>query len=119
MGISADAWADARKTMGEEQAAITVAAILQRVDHISSSGGYLRSLTARAKEGQFSVWPMVMALLRAKLDAAKGSTPMSAGSKEAILTGESDGDQAPRTGSSAVARGRLRENGAATAPKRW
>lgn len=75
VGISGDAWAEARRVMGEEQAAITVAAILQRVEQITSSGGYLRSLTARAKEGQFSVWPMVMALLRAKLDAVKGRSP--------------------------------------------
>ena len=30
----------------------------------------MRSLTDRAKAGKFSVWPMVMALLRAKLDAS-------------------------------------------------
>ena len=39
------------------------------VVQINNAGGYLRSLTDRAKEGQFSTWPMVMALLRAKLDA--------------------------------------------------
>jgi replication initiation protein RepC len=55
--------------MGEQQAAITIAAIYQRQDQINSAGGYLRSLTDRAKAGKFSVWPMVMALLRAKLDA--------------------------------------------------
>jgi replication initiation protein RepC len=54
--------------MGEQQAAITIAAIYQRQDQINSAGGYLRSLTERAKAGKFSVWPMVMALLRAKLD---------------------------------------------------
>lgn len=37
-----------------------------------SAGGYLRSLTERAKDRKFSVWSMIMALLRAKLD---GSTP--------------------------------------------
>lgn len=78
VGISVDAWAEARTVMGEEQAAITVAAILQRAEQISSCGGYLRSLTGRAREGQFSVWPMVMALLRAKLDAAKVSRPAAA-----------------------------------------
>lgn len=71
MGISPSAWEDARTAMGEQQAAITVAAIYQRADQINSAGGYLRSLTDRAKEGKFSVWPMVMALLRAKLDASK------------------------------------------------
>ena len=51
--------------------AITLAAIHQKSDQIKSPGGYLRNLTERAKEGKFSTWPMIMALLRAKLDAAK------------------------------------------------
>ena len=42
-------------------------------DQINNAGGYLRSLTERAKDGKFSTWPMVMALLRAKLDAGKQS----------------------------------------------
>ena len=71
MGISPSAWEEARTAMGEQQAAITIAAIYQRQDQINSAGGYLRSLTDRAKAGKFSVWPMVMALLRAKLDASK------------------------------------------------
>lgn len=106
VGISADAWADARCVMGEEQAAITVAAILQRVDQISSSGGYLRSLTARAKEGQFSVWPMVMALLRAKLDAAKVEKPAAAAPREAGLADERDVAVPRRRGEGATARPR-------------
>lgn len=71
LGISASAWEDAKVAMGEQQAGITLAAIHQRVDQIKSPGGYLRNLTERAKEGKFSTWPMIMALLRAKLDAAK------------------------------------------------
>ena len=59
--------------MGELQAAITLAAILQRSDQINSAGGYLRSLTDKAREGHFSTWPMVMALLRTKLDADKAA----------------------------------------------
>lgn len=73
LGISPSAWEDARIAMGETQAAITIAAIYQRVDQINSAGGYLRNLTDKAKAGKFSVWPMVMALLRAKLDAAKAA----------------------------------------------
>jgi replication initiation protein RepC len=42
-----------------------VAAILQRAEHINSPGGYLRSLTDKAKAGQFSVGPVLMSLLRA------------------------------------------------------
>ena len=73
LGISPSAWEEARTAMGEQQAAITVAAIYQRADQINSAGGYLRNLTEKAKAGKFSVWPMVMALLRVKLDASKAS----------------------------------------------
>lgn len=71
LGISPSAWSDAREVMGEVQAAIALAAIYQRADQINSAGGYLRSLTDRAREGKFSTWPMIMALLRAKLDEGK------------------------------------------------
>ncbi|AOR81185.1 plasmid replication protein RepC [Novosphingobium resinovorum] len=73
LGISPSAWEDARVALGEQQAAITIAAIYQKSDQIKSPGGYLRNLTERAKEGKFSTWPMIMALLRAKLDAAKAA----------------------------------------------
>jgi len=69
LGISPSAWREACKVMGEQHAAITLAAIYQRADQINNAGGYLRSLTDRARDGKFSTWPMVMALLRAKLDA--------------------------------------------------
>ena len=71
LGISPSAWQEAREVMGEVQAAIALAAIYQRAEQINSAGGYLRSLTDRAREGKFSTWPMVMALLRAKLDEGK------------------------------------------------
>ncbi|NBJ13766.1 plasmid replication protein RepC [Microvirga arsenatis] len=64
LGISPSAWEDACAVMGEEDAAIVVAAMLQRSEMIVSAGGYLRNLTERAREGKFSVGPMVMALLR-------------------------------------------------------
>ncbi|MDG4890004.1 MULTISPECIES: plasmid replication protein RepC [unclassified Mesorhizobium] len=76
MGISPSAWQEAVEVMGPEKAAVTVAAILQRSDRIGSRGGYLRNLTERARDQKFSVWPMVMALLREKLDAhAKSAGP--------------------------------------------
>ncbi len=71
LGISPSAWREAREVMGDQHAAITLAAILQRTDQISNAGGYLRSLTDRARTGKFSTWPMIMALVRAKLDAQK------------------------------------------------
>ena len=71
LGVSPSAWREAREAMGDQHAAITIAAILQRSDQINNAGGYLRSLTDRARDGKFSTWPMIMALVRAKLDAAK------------------------------------------------
>ncbi|MCO8146373.1 replication initiation protein RepC [Rhodovulum tesquicola] len=66
MGISPDAWTEAQRDMGPEVAAITLAAILQRVSDIQSPGGYLRALSRKAADGSFSPGPMVMALLRPK-----------------------------------------------------
>lgn len=74
LGVSPSAWDEARAVMGERDAAVTLAAIYQRQEQISSAGGYLRSLTERARQAQFSTWPMIMALLRAKLKAAKEGT---------------------------------------------
>ncbi|MEZ5752121.1 MAG: plasmid replication protein RepC [Paracoccaceae bacterium] len=64
MGISPSAWDDARQAMGPEEAAVVVAAMLQRFDSIQSPGGYLRALTNRALDGAFSSGPMIMALMR-------------------------------------------------------
>jgi replication initiation protein RepC len=41
-------------------------AILQRGDEIKSAGGYLRVLTTKARAGEFSLGPVLMALLRGK-----------------------------------------------------
>lgn len=71
LGISPSAWQEACEVMGDQQAAITLVAIYQRTDQISSAGGYLRSLTDKAREGKFSTWPMIMALARAKLEESK------------------------------------------------
>ncbi|BAR63573.1 replication initiation protein RepC (plasmid) [Bradyrhizobium diazoefficiens] len=82
LGISPSAWREAREVLGDQQAAITLAAIYQKADQINSAGGYLRSLTDRAKDGKFSVWPMIMALLRAKLDGSKPTPPSAGGPAE-------------------------------------
>ena len=74
LGISTSAWQDATATMGETGAAITVAGILQRAEAIKSPGGYLRVLTERCRAGEFSAWPMMMALLR---NQSMVSKPMS------------------------------------------
>lgn len=67
LGISPSAWEDACSVMGEDDASVTVAAILQRSEAINSPGGYLRNLTEKARGGQFSLGPVLMALLRGKL----------------------------------------------------
>jgi replication initiation protein RepC len=93
LGISPSAWEDAKIAMGERQAAITLAAIHQRQEQIKSAGGYLRNLTERAKEGKFSTWPMIMALLRAKLDAIQATGAgegRSEGADTAMLAARTD-----------------------------
>ncbi len=66
LGVSPHAWDQACDIMGPADAAITVAAILQRADAITSAGGYLRSLTEKARAGESSFGPHLMALLRSK-----------------------------------------------------
>ncbi|MBN9034282.1 MAG: replication initiation protein RepC, partial [Rhizobiales bacterium] len=69
LGGSPSAYEDACHVMGPETAAIVVACILQRAQHINSAGGYLRALTDKAREGQFSVGPMLMAAFKANSSA--------------------------------------------------
>lgn len=64
LGVSPDAWAKARAAMGEQQAAVVIAAILERSDTIRSPGGYLRDLTRKAEAGAFSILPMLNAIDR-------------------------------------------------------
>jgi replication initiation protein RepC len=63
LGISPSAWEEAQAVMGERQAAIVVAAILQRGAAINSGGAYLRGLTRKAEAHEFSLGPMLMALI--------------------------------------------------------
>lgn len=62
LGVSPDAWERACDAMGDINASITIAAILERVGEIRSPGGYLRALTDRAEIGQYSVIPVIKAL---------------------------------------------------------
>lgn len=73
MGVSPSAWQEAVEVMGQQDAAITLAAILQRTEHIRSRGGYLRSLVERARDGKFSAWPMIMALLNARMSTMESA----------------------------------------------
>lgn len=64
MGISPSAWEEAKRCMGPEEAAVVVVAMLERFKDIRSPGGYMRSLSTRAADGNFSCGPMIMALIR-------------------------------------------------------
>ena len=66
LGISPSAWSEAQTQMGEIPAAIVVAAILQKATAVTSAGGYLRELTRKAAAGEFTIGPMLMALISAR-----------------------------------------------------
>jgi replication initiation protein RepC len=96
LGISPDAWAEALSGLGETQAHIVVATILQRSIHsseaatlassssgsaevvvngspaIRSAGGYMRALTEQARAGEFAIGPVLMALIGQRLKARRG-----------------------------------------------
>ena len=92
MGISPSAWQEAAEVMGPQHAAIVLAAILQRAEHIRSRGGYLRDLLERARQQKFSVWPMITALLNARMGALEkaaassgaGGTPGGQGAEPGV-----------------------------------
>jgi replication initiation protein RepC len=65
LGISPSAYQEACEVLGPENAAVAVACILERAEHINSAGGYLRDLTRKAARGEFGLGPMLMAALRA------------------------------------------------------
>ncbi|MBX5191205.1 replication initiation protein RepC [Rhizobium sp. NZLR3b] len=71
LGVSPSAYQLACEVMGPENAATVIACILERGGHINSAGGYLRDLTRRAERGEFSLGPMLMALMRASGPAAR------------------------------------------------
>ncbi|NNH58463.1 replication initiation protein RepC [Rhizobium laguerreae] len=71
LGVSPSAYQLACDVMGPENAATVIACILERGGHINSAGGYLRDLTRRAERGEFSLGPMLMALMRANGPTAR------------------------------------------------
>jgi len=71
LGVSPSAYQEACEVMGPENAAVAVAAILERAGQINSAGGYLRNLTKRAAVGEFSLGPMIMSLLRANAEGSR------------------------------------------------
>ncbi|RUM23464.1 replication initiation protein RepC [Rhizobium vallis] len=73
LGVSPSAYEEACEIMGPENAATTMACVLERAGHINSAGGYLRDLTRRAERGEFAIGPMLMALARTN-SPMKGKT---------------------------------------------
>lgn len=69
LGVSPSAYQQACEVLGPENAAAVMACILERGGQINSAGGYLRDLTRRAEKGEFSIGPMLMALMRANAPA--------------------------------------------------
>ena len=91
--------------LGEPDAAIVVATVLQRSEHsseaarvsgdtpgswtitvngsgaIKSPGGYLRALTQKARAGDFALGPMLMALRGQRLKAKLGNEPETSDGK--------------------------------------
>ncbi|MGN7963628.1 plasmid replication protein RepC, partial [Brucella sp. 22210] len=55
LGISQSAYQEAIRFMGSETASTAIAWILQKLSAIKSPGGYLRSLTQKARAGTFSI----------------------------------------------------------------
>jgi replication protein C-like len=51
LGISPSDWEEANEVLGPPDAAVVLAAILQRSSLINSAGGYLRNLTEKARGG--------------------------------------------------------------------
>jgi replication initiation protein RepC len=64
MGISETVWNEAVATMGAEETAVVICAMLERFAEIKSPGAYLRSLARKAEIGAFSSGPMIMSLMR-------------------------------------------------------
>ncbi|MCO4319051.1 replication initiation protein RepC [Phyllobacterium sp. 21LDTY02-6] len=65
LGIAQSAYSDARLIMGTECLSAVIAWILQRSSEITCAGGYLRSLTQKARRGEFAVSQLLMSGLRA------------------------------------------------------
>ncbi|MBB6488875.1 replication initiation protein RepC [Rhizobium lusitanum] len=69
LGVSPSAYEEACNAMGPENAAVAIACILERSNFITSAGGYLRDLTRRSERGEFSLGPMLMALMKVSGDS--------------------------------------------------
>lgn len=80
IGISDTAYEQACDSIGHQNTAIAIACIFSRREHIQNAGGYLRSLTDRAKHPEFTIAPMLQAVLK---DAERKHTATRNGAGEA------------------------------------
>jgi replication initiation protein RepC len=95
IGISPHAWREAQAALGQVEAHVVVATILQRSIHsseaetvpgpvggspavvvngspaIQSAGGYLRAITEKARAQEFALGPVLMALIGQRLKAKR------------------------------------------------
>lgn len=65
LGISRSAYQEALRCMGQETASVVIAWILHKLASINSPGGYLRSLTQKAREGTFSISRLLFSEMKA------------------------------------------------------
>lgn len=65
LGISRSAYQEALRYMGRETASMAIAWILHKLASINSPGGYLRSLTQKAREGTFSISQLLFSEMKA------------------------------------------------------
>ncbi|MFC7066215.1 plasmid replication protein RepC [Brucella rhizosphaerae] len=65
LGISQSAYQEAIRFMGPETASTAIAWILQKLSAINSPGGYLRSLTQKARGGTFSIRQLLLSGMKA------------------------------------------------------
>ncbi len=65
LGISQSAYQEAIRFMGPETASTAIAWILQKLASINSPGGYLRSLTQKARGGTFSIRQLLFSGMKA------------------------------------------------------
>ncbi|MBB3407484.1 replication initiation protein RepC [Rhizobium sp. BK316] len=71
LGITPETYQAACESLGRENAAVVIACMLERAIHINSPGGYLRDLTRKGARGEFSLGPMLMALVRQNSPVAR------------------------------------------------
>lgn len=74
LGISADAWSDARMELGKHMSATAIAVIYQKytANGIREPGGYLRSITDRSREGELRLDLTLWSLKTASIDQNHG-----------------------------------------------